>query len=73
MDYRISGEGLLQFGLSADGVIDGVGLLTSGFVWGCYSPFVPGISNTVSTSWATVFGTSSTTWSGVTGIIFGPC
>lgn len=72
-DFRIDGNGLLQFGLDADGVLDGVGLLTSGFVFSCYSPFLPPGGTMVSTSWTQVFGTSSTVWTGATGTIFGPC
>lgn len=72
-DYRIDANGLLQFGLDADGVVDAIGLMTNGFVWSCYSPFVNPSGPAISTSWTQVFGTSSTVWTGATGTIFGPC
>lgn len=73
MDYRTNPQGLLEYGLAADGIIlDGVGLQTFGFVWSCYSPFI-GVSMVASTSWSMVSGTSSTIWTGVTGPMWGPC
>lgn len=65
--------GLLKQGLSADDVIlDGTGLETFGFVWSCYSSFIP-VPGTTSTIWSMTPGTSQTVWTGVTGIIYGPC
>lgn len=65
--------GLLTEGLTVDGSqIDGVALLTFGFVATCFSPFVPG-GTTITTSWTVAYGTSATIWTGATGTLFGPC
>lgn len=72
-DYRISGQGLLEFGLSSESVVDGIGLLTRGFVFSCFSPFVPPGVTAVSTAWSQSFGTSATVWVGVTGTLWGDC
>lgn len=72
-DYRIDGQGLLDKGLTPDGaVVDGIGLLTFGFVFSCFSPFVypSGVTATV---WAQSAGVTMTSWTGATGPMFGPC
>ncbi len=73
MDYRVVGEGLLVDGLTPDGsVVDAVGLMTKGFVFTCFSPFIPG-PQVITTNWTTSPGITLTTWSGATGIIYGDC
>jgi hypothetical protein len=73
MDYRIDGQGLLENGLSSSDVVDGVGILTMGLIWSCFSPFVPPSGATIITNWAVSYGTSLTIWSGATGVFYGPC
>lgn len=73
-DYKLDPLGLENRGLAAgDGeIIDPIGLLTFGFIFSCYSPFVPGSSNVISTTWTQSAGITTTTWTGSTGF-YGPC
>jgi hypothetical protein len=52
---------------------DGVALLTFGLVASCFSPFVPPGGTAVITSWTVSYGASSTTWTPVSGTLYGPC
>ena len=68
----VRGEALETLGFENRGTIDGWGLLTFGLIWNCHNIWI-GVSPILSTSWATVWGTSSTIWTGVSGGQWGDC
>lgn len=83
IDSKISGEGLLLKGLTRDGEsVDGLGVVTQGFLWPCYSPFIQpiGVTSTtwsqaagVSTIWSQSAGVTISPWAGATSLVFGDC
>lgn len=70
MKVDINGASLEDFGLTDFKVIDGIGLLTRGFVIMCSSDWTQPAS--VTTSWTQPTGVS-TMWVGATNTIFGTC
>lgn len=55
------GEAQETGGLTVSGAIDGIGLVTYGFLWEC--PYI----------WSTVLDTPTTTWTNSTSPSFGEC
>lgn len=68
----VDGQALLDFGLQSYGIVDGIGLVTFGFLWpknNIWAPCDYGITTswaacgaTISSSWMTCGAAPSTTW-----------
>lgn len=70
MNVDINGASLEDFGFTDLKSVDGIGLLTRGFVLNCSSDWIqPG---SVTTNWTQPAGIS-TMWAGATNTIFGDC
>ncbi len=70
MNVDINGPSLSDFGFTDLKTVDGIGLLTRGFVITCSSDWIQ--PHSVTTSWSQPTGVS-TMWAGATNTVFGSC